>query len=94
MLAALASAMDRIGKLRPAEVSFSNTVGAIDTLMVTPNNTANRLNLVKETSRDAAVREAATVALKKFSEWAVGLEDREDVYAAIKAFASARLVKL
>ena len=81
------AALDRIGRLRPAEVTFANTVGAIDDLMLVPNNTANRLNLVKETSCNPAVRDAATEALKKFSEWAVGLEYREDVYAALKAFA-------
>ena len=81
------AALDRIGKLRPSEVTFANTVGALDELSHVPANTASRLNLVKETSRDAAVREAATEALKKFSEWSVGLEYREDVYAAVKAFA-------
>ena len=81
------AALDRLGKLKPAHVTFANTVGAIDDLLLAPTVTANRLNLVKETSRDAAVRDAATVALKKFSEWAVGLEYREDVFAAVKAFA-------
>lgn len=85
------SAMDRVGKLGASEVTFNNTVGAIDDLMLAPTVTANRLNLVKETSRDAAVREAATVALKTFSEWAVGLEYREDVFAAVKAFADKKL---
>lgn len=84
------AALDRIGKLRPAEVTFANTVGALDDLMLPPATMADRLNLVKETSRDAAVRDAATDALKKFSEWSVGLEYREDVYAAIKAFADAK----
>jgi thimet oligopeptidase len=81
------AALDRIGKLRPTEVTFANTAGAIDDLMAVPANTGDRLNLVKETSRDPAVREAATDALKKFAEWSVGLEYREDVYAAVKAFA-------
>ena len=81
------AALNRIGQLRPAELTFANTVGALDDLMLTPATTADRLNLVKETSRDATVRDAATEALKKFSEWSVGLEYREDVYAAIKAFA-------
>lgn len=80
-------ALERLGKLQPSEVTFSNTVGALDSIMLTPANTADRLSLVKETSQDATVREAATEALKKFEEWTVGLEYREDVYAAIKAFA-------
>jgi len=81
------AALDKLGKLGPSQVTFANTVGALDTIMLPPSVTANRLNLVKETSPKAAVREAATDALKKFSEWAVGLEYREDIYAAVKAFA-------
>lgn len=86
-LAEANAALDQLGRLQPGQVTFANTVGALDDIMFAPSLTANRLNLVKETSPDAAVREAATEALKKFSEWAVGLEYREDVYAAIKAFA-------
>jgi thimet oligopeptidase len=82
------AALDRLGKLQPSEVTFANTVGALDSIMLTPANTADRLSLVKETSQDAAVRAAATEALKKFEEWTVGLEYREDVYAAIKAYAN------
>lgn len=81
------AALDRVGRLHPDEVTFANTVGALDDIMCEPTDTADRLNLVKETSRDAAVREAATEALKKFEAWSVGLEYREDVYAAIKALA-------
>ncbi|MEY4385350.1 MAG: hypothetical protein RLY20_633 [Verrucomicrobiota bacterium] len=81
------AALDKVGKLRADKVTFANTVGALDDIALEAANVGNRLNLVKETSRDAAVRDAATEALKKFQEWAVGLEYREDVYAAIKAFA-------
>jgi len=81
------AALDGVGKLKANEVTFANTVGALDEIMFIPNNTANRLYLVKETSQNPAVREAATEAIKKFSEWAVGLEYREDVYAAVKAYA-------
>jgi len=84
------SSLARIGKLKPAEVTFANTVGALDDIMLPSATMADRLNLVKETSRDAAVREASADALKKFSEWSVGLEYREDVYAAIKAFSDTK----
>ena len=81
------AALDELGRLRPSEATFVNTIGALDTIMLPPTITANRLSLVKETSEIPAVRDAATDALKKLSEWAVGLEYREDVYAAVKAFA-------
>lgn len=84
------AALDQMGQLKSAEVTFANTVGALDDIMFEPSVTANRLGLVKETSTNAAVREAASEAIKKFSEWAVGLEYREDVYTAVKAFADTK----
>ena len=80
------AALDRIGTLAPADVTFANTVLALDDTAYQANLLGNRLYLIKETSQDAAVREAATQAVKEFSEWAVGLEYREDVYKAVKAF--------
>ena len=81
------TALDAVGMLQPDQVDFGNTVGALDDILFEPTVTANRIGLIKETSTNAAVREAATEAIKKFSEWAVGLEYREDVYAAVKVFA-------
>lgn len=49
---------------------------------------ANRVALLKETSTNAAVRDAATEATKVLMEWAVGIDYREDVYAALKAYAA------
>lgn len=79
--------LDRVGKLRPEETTFANTVKALDDLGYRAGLTANRLGLMKETSTNAAIREAATDAIKVFSDWAVGLDYREDVYEAVKAFA-------
>ena len=84
------AALARIGKLPPSEVKFANTVGALDDIMLPAATMADRLNLVKETSRDPAVREAASDALKKFSEWSVGLEYREDVYRSVQAYADTK----
>jgi len=52
------------------------------------NLTANRLELIKETSTNAAVRDAATDGVKVLQEWAVGIDYREDVYAAAKVYAN------
>ena len=79
--------LDAIGKLKPEEVTFENTVLALDNLGYEAGLTANRLGLAKETSTNAAIREAATDAIKVFSDWAVGLDYREDVYRAVRAFA-------
>jgi thimet oligopeptidase len=84
------AALDRIGGLAPAEVSFANTVRALDDLGFQLMRAANRLDLLKETSTNAAVRDAATEAIKQLREWSVGLEYREDVYRAVQAYADTK----
>ena len=69
-------------------INFPNTIGALDDMMYEATTTANRMQLLKETSTNAAVREAATDAAKTISEWAVGIEYREDVYQTLKKFAA------
>ncbi len=81
------AALDVVGRLAPGAVTFANTVGALDDIMYPANTTASRLALIKETSRSAAVRDTTTDALKTLQEWAVGLDYREDVYRALKAYA-------
>jgi len=84
------AALNRISKLSPGEVTFGSTVGALDDLGSQLGLVDNRLSLIKETSANAVVRDAATVAVKEFEEWMVGLDYREDVYRAIKAYADTK----
>ena len=79
--------LDKVGALKPAQVTFENTVGALDDVGYQISLTADRLSLIKETSTNAAIREAATDAIKELEEWMVGLDYREDVYKAVKAYA-------
>ena len=81
------TALDRIGKLPAGQVSFANTIGALDDTGFQTGGALGRLYLIKETSTNAAMREAATAAVKRLQEWAVGLDYREDVYRAVKAYA-------
>src|SRR4051812_15863960 len=83
------AALDIIGALKPAQVTLKNTVLALDDAEYQIGLAANRLALLKETSTNAALRDAATDAIKELEEWTVGLDYREDVYHAIKAFADA-----
>lgn len=83
-------ALDRIGRLAPREMTFANTVRALDDLVYAAGTVANRLWTIKETSPDAALREAATDAIKQLEEWMVGLDYREDVYRAVRAYADRR----
>lgn len=81
------AALDQIGKLEPREVTFETTVRALDDLNFQLMLAANRLGLIEQTSTDASVRDAATAAIKELEAWMVGLDYREDVYRAVKAFA-------
>jgi thimet oligopeptidase len=82
--------LDSIGSLSPKEVSFKNTVGALDDLGYQVGLTDSRLSLIKETSTDSAIRDAATEAIKQLQDWEVGLDYREDVYHAVKAYADTK----
>lgn len=79
-----------LAALHPSLLRFENTVQELDNLLHTTYLTANRLCLVKETSPDATMREQAVELVKKFQNWAVGLDYREDVYRTIRAYADTR----
>ncbi len=82
--------LDRIAALKPKEVTFANTIGALDDINYQISLTDDRFSVIKETSTNAAVRDAATDALKTLEEWTVGLDYREDAYAAVKAYADTK----
>jgi thimet oligopeptidase len=84
------AALDQIGRLQPPDVNFNNTLRALDDVNYGISLTENRLEIIKETSTDAALRDAATDQIKVIEEWAVGLDYREDVYRAVKAYAGTR----
>jgi thimet oligopeptidase len=81
------AALDGIGQLHANEVNFFNTIRELDDINYAVQNTSDRLDLIEQTSTNAAVRDAATDAIKKLSDWSVGTDYREDVYAAVKAYA-------
>lgn len=81
------AALDGIGQLRPGEVNFINTIRELDDMNYEVQTASDRLELIEQTSTNGAVRDAATDAIKKLSDWSVGTDYREDVYAAVKAYA-------
>lgn len=82
--------LDEIGKLAPKQVTFENTIGALDGIGYKVGTVANRLSLIKETSRDSAAREAADKAVARIAKWSVGLDYREDVYKSVQAYAKTK----
>src|SRR5262249_20781014 len=81
------AALDQIGAKDPGKVTFKSTVAALDDLTYEASLAANRGPLIKESNTNPAMRTAAEKAVKAFQDWAVGVDYREDVYKAIKAFA-------
>jgi thimet oligopeptidase len=81
------AALDRIAALKPGEVTFENTVRALDDIGYQISLVDDRFGLIKETSTSSELRASATDALKTLEEWSVGIDYREDVYQALKAYA-------
>jgi thimet oligopeptidase len=86
-VASAEASLNQIGNLQPSEVTFDNTIRALDNVGYIIDSAEERLSLIKETSQDAALRDAAAEQLKAIESWAVGLDYREDVYRAAKAYA-------
>ena len=80
-------ALDRIGKLQPAQLTFDNTARALDDAGYQAGVTQDRLEIIKQTSTNAALRDAAVGQMKVLEEWLVGLDYREDVFHSLQAYA-------
>jgi thimet oligopeptidase len=80
-------ALDQIGHQDLSSVTFQSTAGALDDLVYEANLQANKATIIKQANTDAGMRAAAEKAVKTFQDWAVGIDYREDVYKALKAFA-------
>jgi thimet oligopeptidase len=80
------AALDKIGAQDLTKVTFQSTVVALDDLGYQARIAANKATIIKETNPNPAMRTAAENAVKLFQDWAVGIDYREDVYKAIKAF--------
>jgi len=83
-------ALDTIGKQDLAKVTFKSTVGALDDIQNDAQIAASKTIVIQQTNQDAAMRDAAEKAIKVFQDWAVGVDYREDVYKAVKAFADTK----
>jgi thimet oligopeptidase len=80
-------ALDEIGAQDLKNVTFRSTVGALDDLVHDATTAANKATIIMETITDEKMHAAGENAVKVFQDWSVGIDHREDVYRAIKAFA-------
>src|SRR2546421_7725153 len=81
------AALDQIGAQDLGKVTFKTTVIALDDVTYQASLAANKATIIKETNTNEAMRTAAENAVKVFQDWVVGIDYREDVYKAMKAFA-------
>ena len=78
---------DAIAGLKEEEASFDNTIGAIDELAFRMDAGLSQIQILKNASPDSSLRQAAAEAMKKFEEWEVTFDFREDVYLSVRNFA-------
>jgi len=69
-----------------AEMTFENSIRKMDDVLLDAGNLLARLDLIKETSTKADVRDAAASAEVELRQWFTGLDYREDLYQMTKDF--------
>ncbi|MEO8440347.1 MAG: M3 family metallopeptidase [Spartobacteria bacterium] len=84
------AALSVIGKQDLSKVTFQSTVVALDNIQNEAQIAVSKVVVIQQTNQDAAMREAAEKAIKVFQDWVVGVDYREDVYKAVKAFADTK----
>jgi len=87
-MAAGDAAIDRLARQDPAAATFESTFGALDALKSDADLAAARFDFIEQSSTAREMRDTAEEAVKKLQAWEIGIEYREDLYAALKAFAA------
>src|SRR6202050_1041088 len=91
--AAIASAngkLDDIGKLTASQLTFENTIRALDDVGFELGTVHHRLDIIEQADPDAKMRSAAVEAVQKLNEFVVGIDYREDVYHSVRAYAETK----
>ncbi|MCC6907388.1 MAG: Zn-dependent oligopeptidase [Phycisphaerales bacterium] len=68
--------------------TFENTLGAIDDLLARLDGGTNMAQFMAYVSTDAAERDASNAAQLRIESWMIDLSKNEDLYHAVKAYAS------
>lgn len=78
--------IDAICAISDDKRNFENTAAAFDHLWCDAMEIANRIYLLKEVHPDKGIRETADEAIKKFQQWSVGIDYREDLFNAFNSY--------
>lgn len=93
MKASIAKANASVAKIvavPKAKRTFSNTLGALDDLFTTFDNETNMNMFMQYVHGDANVRDESRTAEQMYSDWAIELSKREDLYNAVQQFAATK----
>jgi thimet oligopeptidase len=82
--------LDAIAALSVEASDFANTIAALDDAFYEVLNVSDRIDVIRETSPDEAMRDKALEASKKIQAWYVAAGFREDVYKTVAAYAETR----
>lgn len=82
--------LDAMAALADDQRSFSNSVAALDAAYSPALSVSERLDVIRETSTDEAMRDAAFEATKRLQTWFVESTFREDVYRGFRVIADSK----
>ncbi len=84
------AALDALGRQDLSKVTLASTIGALDDVQNEAAIAIQKTVVIQQTNQQPAMRDAAEKAVKVFQDWVVGVDYREDVYKAVKAFAETK----
>jgi Zn-dependent oligopeptidase len=82
--------LDEIGKLTPGQLTFQNTIRALDDVGFELDTVHHRFDIIEQAHPDPKMRSAAVEAVQKLNDFAVGIDYRQDVYHSVRAFAETK----
>jgi thimet oligopeptidase len=91
--AAIASAnrkLDDIGNLTASQLTFDNTIRALDDITFALGTVHHRLDIIEQADPDPKMRVAAVDAVQRLNEFSVGIDYRKDVYHSVQTYAEAK----
>jgi len=75
-----------LGARAPEEMTFQNTIRAIDDLLYPVVSTLNRIYLIQNVSTDAALRTEASNQVVAVQNWLIGVSYRDELFRAVRTF--------
>ena len=79
--------LDVIAALKSDAITFSNSIAALDDAFYEVVNVSDRIDVIRESHQDKAMRDRALEVSKKIQAWYVAAGFREDVYKTVATYA-------